>query len=319
MSNSSAGRRLRWRVVGMSSVVAVTALLAAPWAVAAGEVAPSPVVVTGVRLESRHDDAGNYTYTATVVDADGVAVRGASLDIGGLSDDPDVRLTTRDMKVTTDPSSYAATVQFPSQGDWMLVVRVHEPSQLVDVFTERVDNAPASASHHGLESNPAKRAVVALDPTFYDRYNPSNPTPGSASAASSGATIATDLSHGHDGTVTAATTGAAGSGHPFDLSVAAMALLHSAAALAWLLSVAVLALANRFGPGNARNEAIRFLSRRYSLLAGGGMVAAMLTGVVMAQEASAGILHPSRLLASALGTAYLAVFAVKMLLVVVSP
>ena len=107
-------------------------------------------------------------------------------------------------------------------------------------------------------------------------------------------------------------------GHGFDLSVTAMVLLHSAAAVAWLLSVAVLALANRFGPGSARNEAVRFVSQRYRLLAGGGMLASLLTGVVMAQSASAGVLHPSRLLATATGTAYLAVFALKMLLVGVS-
>ena len=97
-----------------------------------------------------------------------------------------------------------------------------------------------------------------------------------------------------------------------------MAVLHSGGALAWLLSVVVLALANRFGPGRARDEAIRFVAGRYRLLAGGGMTASLVSGMVMAQKASAGVLHPSRLFASALGTAYLAVFALKMLLVAAS-
>ena len=299
------------RLLGVMGAAAAVVVLSTT----AARAAQAPVTVTGVRLETSHDATGSYTYTATVVDANGIAVQGASLDIGGLAADPDIRLPTTDMTVTKDPTQYSATVRFPSKGDWMLVVRVHEPTQLVDVFTERIDAAPIAGSHHDLASNPAKRAVLADDPTFYDRYNPYNPVPGT-STGSPGSTVGvTDAAHPHGGGVVA---GEATVAHGFDFSVTALVVLHSAAAVAWLLSVGILALANRFGPGSGRNEAIHFVSQRYRLLAGGGMLAAVLTGVVMAQKASAGVLHPSRLLASPLGTAYLAVFAVKLLLVTVS-
>lgn len=306
----------RWcrRLLGVMGTAAAVVVLSSPVA----RPAEAPVTVTGVRLETSHDAAGNYTYTATVVDANGIAVQGASLDIGGLAADPDIRLPTTDMTATKDPTRYIATVQFPAKGDWMLVVRVHEPTQLVDVFTERIDAAPIAGSHHDLASNPAKRAVLANDPTFYDRYDPYNPVPGTStrSPGSPGSTVGvTDAAHPHGAGVVA---GEATVAHGFDFSVTALVVLHSAAAVAWLLSVGILALANRFGPGSGRNEAIHFVSQRYRLLAGGGMLAAVLTGVVMAQKASAGVLHPTRLLASPLGTAYLAVFAVKMLLVAVS-
>lgn len=283
----------------------------APTTVAAG--AAAPVLVTGVRLQSEHDADGVYTYTATVIDEKGLPVKGATLDLGGLAENPDIRLSTTDMVVTADPTAYKASVRFPEQGTWVLLVRVHEPTQFSDVFTERIDLAPVPKDPHDLSSNPAKRAVLASDPTFYDRYNPTNPVPGSLS----GVDLATTGSS-HGDTAAAGDTDAATHPHPFDLSVTVIVLLHSLAAVAWLLSVAILALANRFGPGTARNEAIRFVSQRYRLLAGGGMLAAMLTGTVMAKEASAGVLHPSRLLATGLGTAYLAVFALKMMLVAVS-
>ena len=307
-------RMLRWgRLLG--AAVGVGFLVAAPARQA--RAAEAPVVVTNVRLESEQRAAGTYTYTATVFDSTGAAVRGASLDIGGLAADPDIRLTTTVMKSSsTDPTRYEATVQFPSRDDWMLVVRVHEPAQYVDVFTATITDAPEPISHHDLSANPAKRAVIAADPTFYSRYDPALVNAG-APRAITDVTVGdlTTADHAHDGTLVASSPV---HGHGFDLSVTATVLLHSAAAVAWLLSVAVLALANRFGPGSARNEAVRFVSQRYRLLAGGGMLASLLTGVVMAQGASAGVLHPSRLLATATGTAYLAVFALKMLLVGVS-
>ena len=299
------------RLLGVMGAAAAVVVLSTT----AARAAEAPVTVTGVRLETSHDAAGNYTYTATVVDANGTAVQGASLDIGGLAADPDIRLPTTDMTVTKDPKQYSATVRFPAKGDWMLVVRVHEPTQLVDVFTERIDAAPIAGSHHDLASNPAKRAVLANDPTFYDRYDPYNPVPGMSTGSLGSTEAGTDPGHAHGAGVVA---GEATVAHGFDFSVTALVVLHSAAAVAWLLSVGILALANRFGPGSGRNEAIHFVSQRYRLLAGGGMLAAVLTGVVMAQKASAGVLHPTRLLASPLGTAYLAVFAVKMLLVAVS-
>lgn len=299
------------RLLGVMGAAAAVVVLSTT----AARAAQAPVTVTGVRLETSHDATGSYTYTATVVDANGIAVQGASLDIGGLAADPDIRLPTTDMTVTKDPTQYSATVRFPAKGDWMLVVRVHEPTQLVDVFTERIDAAPIAGSHHDLASNPAKRAVLADDPTFYDRYNPYNPVPGTSTGSPGGTVGVTDAAHPHGGGVVA---GGATVAHGFDFSVTALVVLHSAAAVAWLLSVGILALANRFGPGSGRNEAIHFVSQRYRLLAGGGMLAALLTGVLMAQKASAGVLHPSRLLASPLGTAYLAVFAVKLLLVTVS-
>ena len=162
---------MRWRRVLGAAAVGVGFLVAAPARPATA--AEAPVVVTNVRLESEQGAAGTYTYTATVFDSTGAAVRGASLDLGGLAADPDIRLTTTVMKSSSaDPTRYAATVQFPSRDDWMLVVRVHEPSQYVDVFTATITDAPEPISHHDLSANPAKRAVIAADPTFYSRYDP---------------------------------------------------------------------------------------------------------------------------------------------------
>ena len=286
------------------------------------------VTVVKVKLASQQTAAlGVRRFTATVLDSKGDVVPGASLDIGGLADDPDLRVTTTAMNATARPGQYEATVTYPADGDWMMVIRVHTPSQYVELFTTNIPDGPARADHHDLSGNPSKRAVLADDPTFYARYDPylanaGTPnasavaaTSGNGATGTAGAGAAADGTRGH---VAGLATAAVGRSDPFDLSVALMALVHTGGAAAWLISVLGLALANRLGPGVARNDSVRFISTRYRMLAGGGLVVTALSGVVMVQKGSAGLLQPRQLLSTGVGTAYLAVFAVKMVLVAVS-
>jgi hypothetical protein len=132
----------------------------------------APVKVTGVKLTTGTGSGSTRTYEATVFDSTGAPVANADLDLGGLGADPDLRVPTTPMKATATPGTYAATVTYPADGDWVLVVRVHRPSQDVELFSENIVGAGAAPSHHDLSASPSRRAVIAADPTFYQRYDP---------------------------------------------------------------------------------------------------------------------------------------------------
>ena len=267
------------------------------------------LTVTRVHL-TPVDIAGNkHTYEAEVFDAGGTALVGATLDIGGLGDDPDLRAVTTPMIATAaNRTQYRATLAFPADGDWMLVVRVHTPSEKVELITTRITGAGARPSHHDLSANPSRRAVLRDDPTFFARYDPANTT------TSGGATVADNpVSHAHLDTI-----GAVSVRDTLDPGVLAFSLLHGLGAIAWIVSVGGLVLANRVGPGDGRNHLYGFIADRYLLLAGGGLLTVVLSGLQLAQHASAGLTDPRALLRSGIGTAYLAVFAFKMALAAAS-
>jgi hypothetical protein len=259
--------------------------------------------VMTVRLTKGDGSGAKRTYQAEVLNGVGQPIKNATLDIGGLADDPDLRIpTTKMIAATASPEQYAATLSFPSDGNWVLVVRVHTPSQAVELFTETVTGTGQLRGSSHDNPSPSRRAVLNADPTFFDRYSPAGLSSGAASA--NGA---------HDFVSTGATT--LHEADSFDVQTAIIALLHSVGSLAWIFAVLGLVLANRIGSGTARTEITSFIARRYRLLAGGGLAAVTITGPYMVARASAGIDHPTELLHSSLGTAYLAIFAFKLVLV----
>ena len=268
-------------------------------------VATGAVKATGVRLTTGEGTGAERKYTATVFDSNGLAVRNADLDLGGLEADPDLRVPTTPMTPTADGSGYTATVTFPADGDWVLVVRVHEPSQVVELFTEKIVGAGAAPSHEERANTPSRKAVRAIDPTFYQRYDPSKSTTGTLTHAQL-ASVSTE--HGHSATL----TGTAVENHRFEAADALVALVHTTGAAAWIFAVLGLVLANRIGHATARLEITRFIASHYSVLAIGGLVLVTVTGIQTVLTSSAGLNHPTELLSTGLGTAYLAVFGFKM-------
>jgi hypothetical protein len=260
--------------------------------------------VMSVRLTKGEGIGSKRTYFAEVLNGSGEAIENATLDIGGLGTDPDLRLPTT--KMVLSPGSrtqYEATLRYPSDGDWVLVVRVHAPSQAVELFTEAItDTGLARESGHG-SSTPSQRAILNADPTFFDRY--------SLTGATSGVASPKEMAHAPEeaGLAEVHETEA------FDIQAPIIALLHSIGSLAWIGAVLGLVLANRIGSGAARTEITSFIARHYRTLAGGGLAVVALTGPYMVAKASAGLGNPTELLRSNLGTVYLAVFAFKLVLV----
>ncbi len=263
--------------------------------------------VSKVQLHSIEVRGATRTYVATVLDHQGRFVPGVDLDLGALGADPDLRVATTPMAYSTADESYRATVTFPQNGDWVIVVRVHAPSQLVELFTEAITTAPATGDTHS-SAGFSRAAVLRSDPTFFDRYNPTKGM-GADNHAEQPASIApTDSLHSEITTPSAR----------FDPVALVAMLAHSAGAVAWLIAVVGLVVANRVGPGAARNQLIRFIASRYRLLAGGGLLVVVTTGLMNVDKNSIGIMHPRAAINTNLGIAYLALFGFKMALVVAS-
>ncbi len=260
-------------------------VLAAPLTAGAASDAPTPTLT----LREVGGSGGERTYEADLR-VGGVPVSKADLDIGGLGNDPDLRVPTQ--KMPAAGSVYRATLRFSSGGDWVLVVRAHAPVQIVELFTVKVDGIPV-ADHEVAAASPSRRAMLRLDPK--------TSTEAAASThATSSSVVNTNLSR------------------TFDLEAALIRALHSLGAVAWLVSVLGLVLANRLGPGWGRDQLTSFISQRYTMLAGLGLGVVVFTGLINMQRSSAGLFHPTELLRSGLGTAYLCVFAVKMVAVAAS-
>ena len=175
----------------------------------------------------------------------GNVVKNANPDIGGLGSDPDLRVPTVPMKSTDGGNTYSAKVTFPADGDWVLVIRVSKPTQFVDLFVESIVGA-GSISHEDTANTPSRKAVRAIDPNFYNKYDPTNPNPGTL----------TEAPGGPPSQPTAADTETCLRSGPterssrcirFDLTNALIAMLHIGGAGAWIISVLGLVLANRIG------------------------------------------------------------------------
>ena len=268
----------------------------------------SSVQVTKVKLTAGVGTGSGRFYVATVFDSNGNVVKNADLDLGGLGADPDLRVPTVPMKSTDGGSSYSVKVTFPADGDWVLVVRVHSPTQYVDLFTENIAGAGAVPTHEETSNTPSRRAVRAIDPTFYDRYNPYGATGSTRSVTADPAALRHGVEPSTIATHVDTRTG-------FDLTTAAMAMLHTLGAISWVTSVLGLVLSNRVGPGSARDDVAQFIADRYLLLAGGGLALVALSGVTLVRDGSAGLTDLPGLFATNLGVAYAAVFAAKLVLV----
>lgn len=264
-----------------------------------------------VQLQSIETSRNTRTYIASVLDETTQPLLNADLDIGGLSADPDVRVPTVPMKLSPKDQTYRAQVTIPADGDWVMVIRVHAPTQLVQLFTDHIEGTGTEASHHGDALDPSRRAVLAADPTFFQRYNPSVGT-GSLSKTSAISADSSLSSHHNETTLV----------DPSPVSLDPVGLVamvaHSAGALAWMIAILGLVIANRVGPGLGRNEIFDLISTRYRLLAGGGLLVLAITGTINIQRSSAGLTNPRALLQTNLGTAYVAIFGFKMVLYVAS-
>ena len=178
--------------------------------------------------------AGERTYEADLRVGD-LAVNGADLDIGGLGDDPDLRVPTQPMAAVG--AVYRAELNFSSGGDWVLVVRAHAPVQIVELFTVRIDGI-AAADHSAAAATPSRRALLRLQPA-------------GTNASSVAATT-------HDGT---SAVGAVPLARSFDFVATLIRAIHSLGAVAWLVSVVGLVLANRLGPGWGREQLTSFIAQ----------------------------------------------------------
>jgi hypothetical protein len=274
----------------------------------------SEVTVATVRLTAGAGTGPDREYVAEVLDSNGQKIPGADVDIGGLGADPDLRVTTTAMRADkTDSQRYRATVQFPADGDWILVVRVHAPSQAVELFSENILGTGVSESNAHGELSPSRRAVLTADPTFFERYGSGTPRPGTTWPGTTAAQLSPrnrDSLIGHRGG-----NNDTGRSQRLDLQTVVVAALHSVGAMAWIISMLVLALAQRMGSSSARTEITSFISKRYRLLAAGGLLMTTLTGIPMIFSASAGLATPQSLLRTTMGTTYVAIFAFKLVLV----
>ncbi len=247
-----------------------------------------------VSLQSIKGQAGNRTYVANVFDNQGELIGNADLDLGALGSDPDLRVPTVPMQLSGN-KSYKVSVNIPANGDWIVVVRVHSPTQLVELFTDKVADVSSVQGGHS-NAGFSRAAVLKADPTFYDRYSPSHGT-STNDIHTASSDFLNDL-------------------HPresrgLDPTGLISMLIHSAGAIAWLLAILGLVVAHRMGPGSARNELLSFVATRYRLLAGGGLLVLLTTGLINMDRSSYGLLQPRALLETNLGTIYLAVFGFK--------
>ena len=280
--------RIRSLVGAVAFAVALVGPASTAAAAATAGTATTDTAKPTLTLREVAGTGGERTYEADLR-VGGAPVNGADLDIGGLGNDPDLRVPTK--KMPAEGSAYRATLRFSSGGDWVLVVRAHAPVQIVELFTVNIDGIPV-ADHAAARASPSRRALLRLDP------------PPSREAASA---------HVGSGTVVAP-----GLPRTFDLEAALIRALHSLGAVAWLVSVLGLVLANRLGPGWGRDQLTAFIRQRYTVLAGVGLSVVVSTGLINMQRSSAGLFQPAELLRSGLGTAYLCAFAVKMVAVVAS-
>jgi hypothetical protein len=259
------------------------------------------------------------TYTARVLDADGRALSGANPDIGAMSDNPDYRVATRDMVPSpSDPTRYVATLTYPATGPWVLVVRVNEPTEYVHLGSETIDDAalPATSGH---ADSPSRAALRAINPDFKALYNPYTgigatgqvPTEAELAAAratdSHGAGTAVVTDHGPSAGFTNHTDGL--------VTTIVVAVVHLGGAAAWLLGMLGLTVASWLRPSSASSALVGFVRDRYRLLAGGGLLALVVTGLMNIERATPTGFDVGALLDSTLGRWYFAVFGCKMALV----
>ncbi len=266
-------------------------------------VGSAQVVVNKVVLTTP-DDGPTRTYRATAYDTQGRPVQGAVLDIAGLSDDPDVRVATTPMTAISATSSQA-TLNYPAPGAWIVVVRVHAPSQYVHLGNENITGVAESVAAH---NTPSRQALEAISPNLGARLT----------AAQNGTPVA--LTAGH------ATEVAIASGHDLNSATGLATLaedvgfsvLHLLGVCAWLVAIGSVALAGRAGKSVFGQRLLVWVSPRYSMLAGGGLVLVTITGISNLRRSGPDALFDGTITSSNVGRLYVGALALKMGLVAAS-
>lgn len=268
-----------------------------------------PVVVNKVVLTTA-DSGPTRMYRATVFDTLGRPVKDAVLDIGGLSGDPDVRVATKPMTAISATATQA-TVAYPAPGPWVVVVRVHAPSQYVHLGSENITGVAEPVAAH---NTPSRQALQAISPNLGARLT----------AAQNGTAVV--LGDGH----TAAGVGFAD--HALNTSAAlyasatvnglaeevGFALLHLLGVASWLLAVGSVALAGRAGNSAFGSRLLAWITPRYSLLAGGGLAVVVITGLANLRRSAPDGLFDGTVTSTNVGRLYVGALALKMGLVAAS-
>ena len=268
------------------------------------------------------DNGQTRVYTARVLTANGDAVRGATLDISGLSDDPDVRIPTQAMKpMPTDPTRYTASMTYPVSGEWVLTIRVHQPQSFVHLVIESVSASAAPAPSH--RDTPSRAALRRLAPDFSAKYDPTTGvgatgqwTAADAALATARATQSGGASHG--GIADAAIPTHVGETVGSRITNTFVAGAHAFGALAWFVGMLGLALANRRQGTRLASELCALVQDRYTLLVGGGLLIVIMTGLINMQNATPTGWDLGALLATGTGQAYFVVLGLKLALAAMS-
>jgi hypothetical protein len=295
-------------------VAAVAALASFLWLAGAAAASPSdsgvsaPQTVVRVVLTTP-DDGPTRTYRATAFDRSGRAVEGAVLDIGGMSNDPDLRVATTPMRAISSTSSQA-TITYPAPGHWVVVVRVHHPSTYVHLGSEEVTGVAEPAAAH---ETPSRIALERISPNLGARLT----------AIQNGSAVAPSATHDPSGAWVAASD--EHSGAPL-LGVSSgslvgdlgYSLLHLVGAGAWLVAVIAVALSNWAGMTPLGHNLRVWVAPRYSMLAGGGLVVVAVTGISNLQRSAPEGLVDGTILNSSPGRVYVGALACKLGLVAAS-
>lgn len=269
------------------------------------------------------DQGSVRLYTVRVLTAKDNPVRGASLDISGLSGDPDVRIATQVMKpMPADPTRYTATLTFPVSGEWVLTVRVHKPQQFVYLGLESISAAVAPAPSH--RDTPSRAALRKMAPDFSAKYDPTTGVGSTGQWTEADAALATLRATAPNGTHgSSSISGAAVPTHD-EQSVSSrvtntfVAATHAFGALAWFLGMLGLALARRRQGTRLASELCALVQDHYAMLVGGGLLVVMMTGVINMQNATPTGWDLGALLDTGAGRAYFVVLAVKLALAAMS-
>ena len=262
------------------------------------------------------DEGQTRIYTARILTVDGDLVKGATLDISGLSDDPDVRIPTQDMhSLPADPTRYIARLAYPVSGDWVLTVRVHTPQSFVHLVLESVSISVAPAPHH--RDTPSRAALRKLAPDFSAKYNPSTGVGATGQWTEADAAVATARatqsgSEVHGGFTDSAVPTHAGEAIGRRITDTFVAGAHGIGALAWFLGMFGLALASRRQGTRLASELCTLVQDHYMLLVGGGLLVVVMTGLINMQNATPTGWDLGALLATGAGQAYFAVLGFKL-------
>ncbi len=294
-------------------VIAGTLLLAWPGSASAQPSAETPgssstagassaVVVNKVVLTTP-DEGPTRTYRATAYDKNGRPVKGAVLDISGMSADPDVRVATTPMLSISSTQSQA-TLTYPAPGAWVVVVRVHAPTQYVHLGSESITGvAPAVASH----LTPSRIALEAISPNLGNRLT----------AIQNGTPVPLASSHGASVDPTADHALVAPQSESLVTDIG-FALLHLLGVGAWLVAIGAVAAAGWAGATPFGRNLLAWITPRYSMLAGGGLALVAITGVSNLQRSGPEGLFDGTIVDSTTGRLYVGALALKMALVAAS-